>query len=142
MAEQKQQPTAAAANFSGVWKLVRNEHCDAFHKSQGIKWAKRKLLNNIKMELIISHKGDRIKVKISTSITSITDEYMIGSKETETVVPITKDTLRGKLYWKDATKQVLIIETKNITQNRPTVITERTMPKKDIMVDVPLAHKT
>merc|ERR1712228_402485 len=135
MAEQKQE--SAATNFSGVWKLHKNENCDAFHKSQGIKWAKRKILNNIKMELTINHNGNNIKCKISTSITSMTDEYIIGAKETETVVPMTKDTLRVRLYWKDPQiKQILVMEVKNITQNRMKIMTLRTMPTKDTMIDV------
>merc|ERR1712113_597866 len=138
LAEQKEleNDAPAAADFSGVWKLVKNENCDTFHKSQGIKWAKRKILNNIKMQVTIRQKKNVVQVKISTSVTSMVDEYVIGAKEKCTVVPMTKETLRGKLYWQDAKRDVLIIETQNITKKRPKIITKRSMPTKDTMIDI------
>eukprot|EP00486_Rosalina_sp_Unknown_P004939 CAMPEP_0201567562 /NCGR_PEP_ID=MMETSP0190_2-20130828/8107_1 /ASSEMBLY_ACC=CAM_ASM_000263 /TAXON_ID=37353 /ORGANISM="Rosalina sp." /LENGTH=173 /DNA_ID=CAMNT_0047987695 /DNA_START=27 /DNA_END=548 /DNA_ORIENTATION=+ len=120
-------------NFTGIWELKTNDNLDAFMKSQGIGYMKRKLMSMASVTLTIDHQGDTMKVKAKLPIGEINEELPLDGTTKQTTNPM-GDEIKMTASWKDDTKQVLIIKTDNLKTKKKVTMT-RSMPDKDTLKD-------
>ena len=135
--EEKQQDASAETSwtdFSGSWKLETNNNLDAFLKSQGVGFAKRKIAAVASVTLKLDHKGDSLKIETQTPIKNMNQELKLDGKDTEMENPMTGDKVKFNLTWKDDTKTVIVIKSNNLTTKR-IVTTERSIPSQNQMID-------
>ena len=124
-----------AADFSGVWELTTNENLDNFMKSQGIGWAKRKLMSVASVTLTIDQDNNKniMKVKAKLPIGEVDEELVLDGSTKETKNPM-GDTIKMCAAWKDDKKQILVIKTDN-QKTKKKVTMERSMPNINELKD-------
>eukprot|EP01084_Bolivina_argentea_P166663 289311_1 len=73
-------------DFSGIWILKTNQNLDAFMKSQGIGYLKRKLMSMASITLTLKHndKDNILQAKAKLPIGEINEEIPLNGTDKET----------------------------------------------------------